>query len=210
VPASATWTKKASVIRDDAYTSSSTTLTAAPINNTSISDVIVVCINTGLVLSTVKIGGFDMTKVVEAGTGQVSIWQITGRTFTTPNIVLTSTGPTFGGVGITAGVLTGVSSTVPTGANLAVRAIGFFPNPVTTSFPLTVPTGGFGIVAYSQGSLAGVTPNAGLFEDYDLSTAAGSGGFLGLWMGYMTATGTPSVNGDPYIGSAIAAAAWGP
>jgi hypothetical protein len=209
VAAGATWTKKAGSIQDISYASTSLTIAAAPINNASASDVIVVCVNVGLPLAGVTIGGNTMTKVVEPTTGRVSIWQYTGTVFTTPDVIATTTSAAILAGAMTVGVLTGVNSAVPTGAALATKVEGFYANPLTTTTALTIPAGGFGIVAVNQPSVAGVTPNAGTTEDYDLTITVG-GNPGGLWSGYMTATGTPSVDADPFIGSVMAAAAWGP
>jgi hypothetical protein len=199
-----TWTKKAGpAIQDEAFGSTSSTFTAQPINNASSSDTIIVTVsNSQRETAGVTIDGNAMTLVVasHAGSNQTSIWKYTGAVLTTANIVVSSA-LALGQVGISVGVLTGVNAAE---TDTAVKPFAFSANPQETSTSLTVPASGFGIVVYCQADVGNVTPNVG-FEDYDTG-----GAFFTHWSGYMTASDTPSVNGQASVGQSMAAAAWGP
>lgn len=159
-------------------------------------------------VSGVTIGGDAMTQAVQGDNGTngnfaLSIWYKTGATYTTPNIVVSGSGMT--DVGMTAGILTGVTA-APSGSP-ATKPYGFTGDPQTTSSALTIPSTGFGIVvACSETPGAGATWNVGT-EDYDISSAG--------WLhtsGFISTSGsqTPSISGFSFAGCGIAAAAWGP
>jgi len=196
------WTKKAGpAMQDTAYSSSSATFTAVPVNNTATSDIVIVCA-TGITYTGVTIGGNAMTLVV--GSTGLSIWKYTGTIFTTPNIVVTA-GGAIPFTGITVGVLSNIN---PAQTDTAIKAVGFDPNPQVATSTLDIPVGGFGIVAYQQGAIGAITPN-NITQDYSLSLAATATDTM-LWSGYMTTSGVPSLDGAAYVGSILVSAAWGP
>lgn len=201
-----TWTKKVGpAIQTVGFGSTSATFSSQAINNSSTSDYIIVKVGSkDAHITSVTIGGDAMTKACESGTDDFSafIWYRTGNIYTTPDIVINA-GAYLDRCGITAGILTGVTSLGTTQS----LPLGFNADPHTTS-AITVPSTGFGLFIHISGVDASPTVNTGTQDYY---TASGDNSFS-IVTGYISASGsqTPSVSGFGFNGSAMTAAPWGP
>ncbi|QDZ07457.1 hypothetical protein FPZ24_08165 [Sphingomonas panacisoli] len=87
-----------------------------------------------------------------------------------------------------------------------VKAYGYTSDPQTTA-SVTIPSGGAVLVGcISESGGASITPNAGTTEEAEFTEATAN---YRHWYGQLTATGTPSVSGLNFAGSAMLAASYG-
>jgi hypothetical protein len=206
--AAPTWTKKAGpAIQNIAFAVNFADFTSVGLNNSSTSDTIVVMVTTSdRRIGSATVNGDSMTLALGSSTGTKAayIFTRTGNIYTTPTVTITSfDSSTLGYIGMTAGVLTGVNATP---SSTGVLTYGYVATPATTA--ITVPSSG--ILLAVGGSETG-TADAGwnITEDYDL--ASGSAWRHSSAYSLTTGSVTPTVStGWDFVGSALAAAAWGP
>lgn len=163
--------------------------------------IVVVCVHIdgGGTISGVTVAGGAADQVINLGTA--SIWQRAVSTGTTADIVVTAT--YIENCCITVGKLTGAASTATDTASYNGNA-----GDPRTCGPITIPSGGVGVVAFSQSDSTAqtLTWNTGT-EDYN---TLGTGRQLA--MGYSTTSGdvTFSISGLAFYTISAVAAAWEP
>lgn len=200
------WTATANpAIVNNGFGTSTTTFTNQAIGTASADRIVVVFGSSTFNPTTgVTCGGNAMTLAVQsdpAGTQDASVWYLNVTTGTTATIVVEG-GIQF--VGITVGILTGVTATPTTTAIDPSESGG---DPYTTTTALTVPSTGFGLVVLGSNSTAvPFTWNVGT-RDFS-TTSAG----MSIETGFISASGsqTPSISGPGFASTYIAAATWGP
>jgi hypothetical protein len=206
--AAPTWLKTDNPPVQTISSGSTATFLGANIGTASSNRIVVVCAATRiggpLTGVTIATNPTTLAKASNVGAVNAEIWYLSVPSGATADIVLTGTAA-LQYIGITVGILTGVTATPN---STALLAYGYNPDPNTTSSALTILSTGFGIVCGgSETPNATPTFNVGTL-DYERATGA-------LWSvlsGNISASGsqTPSISGYNSAGLAIAAASWGP
>jgi hypothetical protein len=199
------WTPTANpAIVNNGFGTSTTTFTNQAIGAASADRIVVVFVSSTLNPTTsVTCAGVAMILAAQsdpAGTQDASIWYLGVPAGTTATIVVEG-GIQF--VGITVGILTGVTATP---SSTAVKIAGGTGDPQTTSTALTIPATGFGLVVMGvNGGVGGYTWNVGTVN---YSTVAAG---MSIDTGFISAAGsqTPSISGPGFATTYMASAAWG-
>jgi hypothetical protein len=195
---------------DDAASSTTTTFTSQAIGTASATRIVVVGVGSYIPagsasISSVTVGGTGLTRVGGVGDPDfpVDIWAGNITTGTTANIVVTSSANQANtGIGVAA--IDNVNATSTDLCGLVARSSQG--SPYTTTTPLTVPTGGVGVVV-SHLFTTGAATFANLTEDLDTVGSTSQ-----VIIGVITTPGniSPSVTSGDFIGMGVIAAAWGP
>ena len=209
-PVAVSWVATASpAVANVGYANAPAVFSSVAINNTSISDVIIVFVGSAyqhVISVTVDDGSgpVAMTPVSDSDSaaGGIQIWKLTGHVLTTVTVRVSSSS-NLHYVGITVGYLTGVNYAE---VSTATKSGGFGGDPQLATSALAVPVGGRGLGAIYYQTDPTVVWNTGV-KDYVVGAGVGTG--FAMSTGYYTAATTPQFSIGSYNFAAIATAAWG-
>jgi hypothetical protein len=196
---------------DDAASSTTTTFTNQAIGTASATRIVVVGIGVYMggdndPITSVTVGGVGLTQVAAIGDPDwpIDMWAGNIPTGTTADIAVTTGTAVQTNIGIGVAAIDNVNPTATDFCGKVAR--GGEGTPYTTTTPLTVPTGGIGVVTgWAFNTSAADFTN--LTKDLD---TAGSGSRMII--GLVTTPGdiSPSMSNVNFTGIGLIAAAWGP